>query len=651
MTESAIFLPPERNSSKSHLKSFEEYKLLYQESITAPESFWARMASDNISWFKPWDKVLEWEYQTPTIKWFVNGKLNVCFNCVDRHLKDNGEKVALIAEGNEPGISKTLTYNQLHTEVCKFANGLKKIGVRKGDRVAIYMPMIPEAAVAMLACARIGAVHSVIFAGFSAESVKGRVLDAQCKVIITANEALRGAKSFPLKKIIDEAIENVTCVEKVIVYKHTNASVACVEGRDVFLCDLLKDVSKECQCEEMDAEDPLFILYTSGSTGQPKGVLHTQGGYLTYAAVTFKYIFDYQDDDIFFCAADIGWVTGHTYVVYGPLANGATSVMFESMPQYPDAGRYWDICERLKVTIFYTAPTAIRSVARDGENLPAHYDLSRLRILGSVGEPINEDAWMWYYTKVGGEKCSLVDTWWQTETGAALIAPLAGVTPTKPGSATLPFFGIQPVVVDEQGKEIHGNDIRGRLCIKFPWPGQMRTVYGDHKRFFKTYFEQFPGLYFTGDACIRDKDGYYWITGRVDDVINVSGHRIGTAEVESALVHSGIIAEAAVIGVPHDVKGTAIYAFCILKDGCISQEDMMKVAKDSVRKNIGGFAQPDYIQFVPGLPRTRSGKIMRRILRKIACNEIDSIGDVSSLSDPLVVELIANDFKANFKKL
>lgn len=631
--------PGKRSLKKTYLTE-SRYNELYQQSIENPDSFWGEMAADHLSWFKPWKTVSECDYNTATIKWFLGAKLNVCFNCVDRHLDTRGTKTALIYEGNEPGQVRKYSYQELHEAVCRFANVLKGSGVAKGDRVAIYMPMVPEAMFAMLACARIGAVHSVIFAGFSAESIRDRVLDSSCKVIVTANEGMRGAKAIRLKKIIDEAIEGVACVEKVLVYSRTQTEVPMQKGRDFWLHDLLPKASKDCPCEEMDSEDPLFILYTSGSTGKPKGVLHTQGGYLLYAAVTHRYVFDYHEDDIFFCAADIGWITGHSYIVYGPLANGATTMMFESIPNYPDAGRYWDVIARHKVNIFYTAPTAIRAVAKEGEDLPQRYDLSSLRVLGSVGEPINEDAWRWYYEKVGAKECSIVDTWWQTETGGILISPLPGATPMKPGSATVPFFGIQPVVVNEQGTELHGNDVRGRLCISRSWPGQMRTVYGDHKRFFETYFSQFPGKYFTGDACVRDADGDYWITGRVDDVINVSGHRIGTAEVESAIIHSGVIAEAAVIGIPHDIKGTGIYAFCILKEGVAGSGDIEQSVKDSVKKMIGGFAAPDLIQFVPGLPKTRSGKIMRRILRKIASGELDSLGDISTLADPSIVDSI-----------
>ncbi len=636
---SDIFEIPEGLKDKAYLKP-QDYNDLYVRSIQDPEKFWEEMAHTQLDWFAPWHTVLECDFAKAQIKWFLGGKLNVSYNCIDRHLKTRANKVALIWEGNEPGDTRHLTYQQLYRAVCKFANVLTRHGIKKGERVAIYMPMVPELAVAMLACARIGAIHSVIFGGFSAEAIRERVLDCGCSAVITADQGLRGSKTIQLKNIIDEALEGLECVRTVLVHRRTGAAVPMLPGRDFRLEEELENAAEQCEPESMDSEDPLFILYTSGSTGKPKGVLHTQAGYLLHASLTHKYIFDYHEEDIYFCAADVGWVTGHSYIVYGPLANGATSVMFESIPTYPDAGRYWDVIERHKVNIFYTAPTAIRAVAKEGPDLPDKYDLNSLRILGSVGEPINEDAWLWYYNKVGREKCAIVDTWWQTETGGIMISPLPGATRTKPGSAGKPFFGVQACLVDENGLEISEPNVTGRLCIKFPWPGQMRTVYGDHQRFFNTYFKQFPGKYFTGDAAHMDKDGYYWISGRVDDVLNVSGHRLGTAELESAIVHSGIVAEAAVVGVTHDIKGTAVCAFCILRDGVDADVDAQQKVKDAVRKAIGAFAAPDFVCFVPGLPKTRSGKIMRRILRIIAEGEYDDLGDTTTLADPTVLESI-----------
>jgi len=637
--KSKVFEIPARPSRKTLLTDL-AYREMYKRSIEHPESFWAEMATEFLDWYRHWDTVLEWDYYKAQIKWFLGAKINVCYNCVDRHLDKHAAKTALIWEGNEPGEVKRFSYSELHYQVCRMANVLKAKGIGKGDRVAIYMPMIPEALFAMLACARIGAVHSVIFGGFSAEAVRDRVSDAQCKMVITANEGVRGAKQIALKQAVDRGIEGLSFVQSVLVAKRTSTPVAMQAGRDFWLEEELSKVEDDCDPEIMDAEDPLFILYTSGSTGKPKGVLHTQAGYLLYAAVTHKYVFDYHDEDIYFCAADIGWVTGHSYIVYGPLANGATTLMFESLPNYPDAGRYWDMVERHKINIFYTAPTAIRAVAKEGENLPDKYDLSSLRVLGSVGEPINQDAWLWYFEKVGKAECSIVDTWWQTETGGIMISPLPGSTKLKPGSATRPFFGIKPCLVDESGAKLEGYDFAGRLCIEFPWPGQMRTVYGDHQRFFNTYFSHYPGKYFTGDACFRDVDGYYWITGRVDDVVNVAGHRLGTAEIENAVVRSGIVAEAAVVPMPHEIKGQAIYAFCIAKDGVAASEESKNLIRNSVRQIIGAFASPDIVQFVAGLPKTRSGKIMRRILRKIAEGERSEFGDISTLADPGVVEKI-----------
>ena len=648
--------PPASASENAYLKNMEEYQAMYQKSIDDPDGFWSEVA-DDFHWYSKWDEVHGYNYDRRegpiSIEWFKGAKTNVCYNCVDRHLETRADKTAIIWEGNEPDEDATISYRQLHQQVSKFANVLKGRGVKKGDRVSIYMPMVPEAAVAMLACARIGAVHSVVFGGFSAEALADRIVDSNCKTLITANGTFRGAKAIPMKPNADQAMTSASermgkPVETCIVVRRVaeDSGITCNmgDGRDLWWDEAMADASDDCPCEEMDAEDPLFVLYTSGSTGQPKGVMHTSGGYMVYTATTHKYIFDYQEEDVYFCAADIGWITGHSYIVYGPLANGATTTMFESIPTYPNPDRYWQVIEKWKVNQFYTAPTAIRAIAAAGEEWPSKYDMPSLRILGSVGEPINPEAWRWYHRNAGKERCPIVDTWWQTETGGVLISPLPGATPLKPGSATFPFFGVKPVILEPQtGDVIEGNGVSGVLAMEAPWPGQMRTVYGDHKRFEETYFDQYKGYYFTGDGCRRDEDGYYWITGRVDDVINVSGHRMGTAEVESALVAHEQVAEAAVVGFPHEVKGEGIYAYVTLNAGVEYTEELRGALKQQVRSVIGPIATPDMIHWAPALPKTRSGKIMRRILRKIATNETDQIGDTSTLADPSVVEnLIAN---------
>lgn len=621
---------------KDYLLDEAGYEELYERSISDPEAFWSEQAESFVTWYKPWKSVLNWDYKKGLIRWFKGGKLNVCYNCVDRHLPHRANQVAILWEGNEPGENRSITYLELSKLVQRFSNVLITHGVKKGDRVIIYMPMIPEAAIAMLACARIGAIHSVVFAGFSAEALKDRILDSGAKLVITANEGLRGDKVVPLKKTVDEVN-----AERVLVYKRTDSPCYMKEGRDYWLD--LESAKDECVPEEMDSEDPLFILYTSGSTGKPKGLLHTQAGYLLYTAMTFRYVFDYKDNDIHFCAADVGWITGHSYIVYGPLANGATTVMFESIPTYPDPGRYWDTVERFKANTFYTAPTAIRAIAKEGNSYVKKYDRSSLKVLGTVGEPINKNAWEWYSSVVGENRCPVVDTWWQTETGGILISPLPGAIKTKPGSATKPFFGIRPVLLKESGEIVTNAGESGRLCIEFPWPGQARTVWGDHERFVTTYFRSFLGYYFTGDAAKFDQDGYFWISGRVDDVLNVSGHRIGTAEIESAIIASGVVAEAAVIGFPHEIKGEGICAFCIPNG-----EENARLVLDSVTRVIGSFAKPDKVIFVSGLPKTRSGKIMRRILRKIASGETDSLGDISTLAEPSVVEELITKFQITY---
>ena len=624
------------------------YEKMYKESVEDPEGFWGRQA-ERITWFKKWDKVLEHDFPNASHQWFLGGKLNASYNCLDRHLDGpKADQVALLFEGDDPKDSKSLTYRELHREVCRFANVLKKREVKKGDRVTIYMPMVLELAIAMLACARIGAIHSIVFGGFSPDSLRDRILDCESDIVITADEGVRGAKPVPLKANTDGALAETPAVKTCIVVRRTGGDINWVEGRDLWWHDEMaaSDISDDCPAEEMDAEDPLFILYTSGSTGKPKGVLHTTGGYMVYASLTHEHVFDYQDGDVFWCTADIGWVTGHSYIVYGPLANGAISVMFEGLPNYPDAGRFWDVVDKHKINIFYTAPTALRALMREGDEHVKKRDRSSLRLLGTVGEPINPEAWLWYHRVVGDSRIPIVDTWWQTETGGILITPLPGATALKPGSATQPFFGVRPVIVDNDGNRLEG-EARGNLCMEAPWPGLMRRVYGDAERFKNTYFVQYPGLYFTGDGCRRDADGYYWITGRVDDVINVSGHRMGTAEVESALVSHISVAEAAVVGMPHDIKGQGIYAYVTLIQGVAESEDLRTELVQHVRKEIGPIASPDVIQWAPALPKTRSGKIMRRILRKIAADEVSDIGDTSTLADPTVVtHLVENRHSA-----
>lgn len=622
------------------INTFEQYQEVYQQSINEPEEFWSTIA-ENFLWKQKWNNVLSWNFSEPNIKWFEGAKLNITDNCLDRHLIENGDKPAIIWEPNDPERDTiTLTYRMLHERVCRFANVLKKNGAKKGDRICIYMPMVPELAIAVLACARIGAIHSVVFGGFSAKSIADRINDASCKLVITADGAYRGNKQIQLKEVIDDALIGCPTIEKVIVLTHTRTPVSMLKGRDCWWEDEVKLVDANCAAEEMDAEDVLFILYTSGSTGKPKGVVHTCAGYMVYAGYTFSNVFNYQPNEVFFCTADIGWITGHSYIVYGPLSQGATTLMFEGIPTFPDASRMWKIVEKHKVNILYTAPTAIRSLMSFGKTPLEGVDLSSLRVLGSVGEPINEEAWHWLDEEIGKKNCPIVDTWWQTETGGVMISPIAFVTPTKPSFATLPLPGIQPILVDENGKEILGNGVNGNLCIKFPWPGMLRTTYGDHERCKLTYFSTYENLYFTGDGCLRDEDGYYRITGRVDDVINVSGHRIGTAEVENAInMHAGVI-ESAVVGYPHDVKGQGIYAFIIYpsinKDEDLTRKDILQ----TVTRVIGAIAKPDKIVFVSGLPKTRSGKIMRRILRKVAEGDTSNLGDISTLLDPAVVEEI-----------
>ena len=632
---------------KGSLANKAQYLKKYNDSIKNNNTFWKKEGK-RITWIKPYKKIKDVKYSTNDvrIKWFEDGTLNASANCIDRHLKDKKDKTAIIWVGDDPKDSQKISYKQLHQKVSKAANGLKKLGIKKGDRVTIYLTMIPELAVLMLACARIGAIHSIIFGGFSAESISGRVNDCESEYIITADEGVRGGKKIPLKATTDEALTNCPNVKKCIVVKRTGNYVFWDDDRDVWYHDLIKDVPAHCEPEEMNAEDPLFILYTSGSTGKPKGVLHTTGGYMVYASMTHQYIFNYKPKDIYWCTADIGWVTGHSYIIYGPLSNGATTIMFEGIPNYPDSSRWWQIVDKYKVNTFYTAPTAIRALMREGSDPVNKTSRKSLKLLGTVGEPINPEAWMWYYKTIGNSKCPIVDTWWQTETGGILIAPQTGAIPLKPGSATKPFYGIKPCLVDKDGKEIKGAG-EGRLCISQSWPGQMRTVYGDHQRFIDTYFSQFDGKYFTGDGCRRDKDGYYWITGRVDDVIIVSGHNLGTAEIESAFVAHPKVAEAAVVGYPHDIKGNGLYCYVTLNAGETETGDLERELKLWVRKQIGPLATPDLIQFTPGLPKTRSGKIMRRILRKIAANEHGQLGDTTTLADPNVVDSLVENRKNN----
>jgi acetyl-CoA synthetase len=633
-----VYNPSSESSQKAWISSMDQYKEMYDRSILDPEGFWSD-AADRITWYRKWDKFRSFDFVSADMKFFEGAKLNVSYNCLDRHVENGlGDRIALIWEGNNPEEDKKYTYSELLKAVSKFANVLKNNGVHKGDRVCIYMQMIPELAVAMLACARIGAVHSIVFGAFSPDSLRDRINDSSCKILITQDTGVRGLKqTIPMKLNADKAV-----IEKVIVVKRTGEEISMEPDRDLWWHEEMENADSNCTPVEMDAEDPLFILYTSGSTGKPKGVLHTTAGYLVYASYTHELIFDYHEDDIYWCTADIGWITGHSYIVYGPLSNRATTVMFEGVPNYPDFGRFWSIVDKHKINIFYTAPTALRALMKEGESWVHHHDLSSLRLLGTVGEPIKEPEWNWYYNVVGKQRCPIVDTWWQTETGGVLITPLPGATPLKAGSATLPFFGIEPVLLSEDGVEIEGNDVSGLLAVKSAWPGIMRTVYGDHERFKQTYFEIYPGYYFTGDGARRDEDGYYWITGRVDDVLNVSGHRIGTAEVEGAIGKTEGVAEAAVVGYPHDIKGQGIYAYVTLMTGLESSEDIKQHILKTVTREIGPHAKPDKIQFTPALPKTRSGKIMRRILRKISENDIENVGDISTLADPDVVKSLVN---------
>ena len=636
--------PTNTARNRAHIGSFDEYKKMYDYSIEQPEAFWAEQA-ERISWFKKWNRVWDWDFNSANVKWFEGAKLNACYNCVDRHVIDGyGEKTALIWEGNNPNESQTYTYNDLLEKVQLAANALKNLGVEKGDRVCIYMQMIPELAVAVLACARIGAIHSVVFGAFAPDSLEARINDSECKLLITQDTGVRGTKDdIPMKSNADIAVQKTPSIDNILVVKRTGSSVEMEEERDVWWHDALSSADSECEPEEMEAEDPLFILYTSGSTGKPKGVMHTTGGYMVYTSTTHHYIFDYHPDEIYWCTADIGWITGHSYIIYGPMANRAITMMFEGVPNYPDFGRFWEIIEKHKVNKFYTAPTALRALMKEGDKWPNKYNLDSLRILGTVGEPIKEPEWLWYHNVIGKQKCPIVDTWWQTETGGVMITPLPGVTSTKPGSATLPFFGVVPELLDDEGNVLEGNNVEGNLAIQRPWPSIMRTVYGDHQRFFETYFEKFPGKYFSGDGCKRDEDGYYWITGRVDDVIIVSGHNLGTAEIEGSIGGHPSVAEAAVVGYPHEIKGNAIYAFVTLRTGHEVTADTKNEIIKRVRADIGPHASPEKIQFTEGLPKTRSGKIMRRILRNIASDKVDDLGDISTLADPSVVSSLVEE--------
>jgi acetyl-CoA synthetase len=637
---SGAYLPHKDLFKDSYVSSMEQYRALYADSIKNNSDFWEKNAREHLHWQHDFQMVSDCDFKEGLVSWFLGGRLNACENCVDRHVKERGDQVAIIWEQDEPGNEQRITYRELQRKVSRLANVLRHNGIHKGDRVAIFMPMIPEAVYAMLACARIGAVHSVIFAGFSAESLRDRINDARCKAVITSDEAVRGKKIIPLKRMADEAVMACPTVERVFIARRTNVKIPFYPPRDIWLDEAMEGERPYCPIEHMDSEDTLFLLYTSGSTGKPKGVSHTTAGYLLFAAMTHRYVFDYREGEVYACVADIGWITGHSYVVYGPLLNGATTVLFESVPNYPDAGRYWEMVERLKINQFYTSPTALRAIQRMGDAFVKKYDRSSLRILGTVGEPINPDTWKWYYDVVGDKRCSIVDTWWQTETGGILISPLPGAIPTKPGSATLPFFGIEPVLLDNEGTEIKTTEASGLLAIKGPWPSMARTIQGDHIRFYETYLKQFKGYYLTGDGATRDADGYYWLTGRVDDVLNVSGHRIGSAEIESALVSHPFCSEAAVVGYPHAIKGEGIFAYVILKDGYEADEELVGELRNEVRRHIGAFATPDQILIAPGLPKTRSGKIMRRILRKVAANETEDLGDISTLADPPIVNIL-----------